>query len=372
MASISRGLGGDDTGYATLRDGMLNDLSEARSILLLVVDGLGERYLQAQGQGGALIEHLRARLTSVCPSTTATAIPAFLTGVPPLQHGFTGWFTWFSELGSQLTVLPFHTRLGGLLVPPAILSPADLSGATPFSDRLPVASHILMPERLSDSCFNRAFAGQAIRTGYRGLDGLAERIRQRINDSTGRNYLYAYWSEFDALAHEYGVGSMEAQDHLRLLDRFFSDLLLSLQGSDTAVLVTADHGFIDTRPASRLRLEAHPQLASMLMMPLCGEPRLAFCYVDPPRHRAFEQYVAEHFSQEMQLYPSRRLLEEGWFGLGAPHPRLAERIGHYALVMRDDYCISGQIPGERPLQHIGVHGGVSAAEMYVPLIYAHV
>ena len=51
-------------------------------------------------------------------------------------------------------------------------------------------------------------------------------------------------------------------------------------------------------------------------------------------------------------------------------PRLLDRVGHYALVMRENYAIKDWLTGERRYTHIGLHGGVSAAEMYVPLIVA--
>ena len=73
---------------------------------------------------------------------------------------------------------------------------------------------------------------------------------------------------------------------------------------------------------------------------------------------------------QIDLVSSSRLLEAGWYGLGAPHPGLKNRIGHYTLVMRENYMITGRLPGERPNCHIGVHGGVSQDEMYVPLIVA--
>jgi hypothetical protein len=64
------------------------------------------------------------------------------------------------------------------------------------------------------------------------------------------------------------------------------------------------------------------------------------------------------------------LVLQGWFGLGPANPRLAERVGHYTLVMNDNYTIKDWIPGEQRYLTVGVHGGVSAAEMYVPLIVA--
>jgi hypothetical protein len=38
--------------------------------------------------------------------------------------------------------------------------------------------------------------------------------------------------------------------------------------------------------------------------------------------------------------------------------------------MKDNYVLKDWLPGESRYQHIGVHGGVSQAEMYVPLITA--
>ncbi len=370
MASIRAALGGPSLGYPPLSGCSLPDLDRARTVLLLVIDGLGAEWVARHGAGGRLAAHLQGRLTSVCPSTTAAAIPGFLTGVAPLQHGFTGWFTWFAELGAQLTVLPFQLRLGRLPLPPELLSPMDLSGAAPFAAGLPVASHLLMPAWLAGSRFNHSFAGDARISGYDGLEGLEQCIVTLAGGAGGRRYLHAYWPEFDAIAHEHGVHGERALAHFRELDRFFDSLLQALAGSDTAVVVTADHGFVDTTSASRLRLEDHPGLAATLTMPLCGEPRLAFCYVDPARREAFEEYVGEHLSHAAGLVPRERMLDEGWFGSGEAHPNLHRRIGDYALVMRDHYSFSGRVPGERALQQVGVHGGLSADEMWVPLIYA--
>ena len=62
------------------------------------------------------------------------------------------------------------------------------------------------------------------------------------------------------------------------------------------------------------------------------------------------------------------MIDDGWFGLADPHPRLRERVGDYALVMQDDYAIRDRVADEKPFRHIGVHGGVSREEMRVPLV----
>ena len=70
-------------------------------------------------------------------------------------------------------------------------------------------------------------------------------------------------------------------------------MLGDIAGSDTLVIVTADHGIIDTARDRVIDLEDHPQLAETLVLPLCGEPRVAYCYVRPDRRRDFERIQSD-------------------------------------------------------------------------------
>ena len=83
MSSITTALGSSSP-YAPLTALLPAALADARHLVLLVVDGLGHDYLL--GRDSALRRHLRSPLTSVFPSTTASAIPTFLTGLAPQQH----------------------------------------------------------------------------------------------------------------------------------------------------------------------------------------------------------------------------------------------------------------------------------------------
>ncbi len=116
-----------------------------------------------------------------------------------------------------------------------------------------------------------------------------------------------------------------------------------------------------------IRLEEHPRLARTLRLPLCGEPRVAFCYVEPDRQDEFEACVREELHPLCSVYSSRALLEQGFYGLGEVHPRFAERIGDYTLLMNEHAVIKDRLLGERPFDQVGVHGGLSSAELYVPL-----
>ena len=109
MASIEAAFG-RRASYPELRDLASDEIAGARNLCLLVIDGLGWRYLARALGGGALRRHARAAITSTFPTTTATAITTFMTGLAPQQHGLTGWHMYFRELGTVLAVLPFRPR----------------------------------------------------------------------------------------------------------------------------------------------------------------------------------------------------------------------------------------------------------------------
>jgi hypothetical protein len=345
-------------------------IARARNIVLLVIDGLGYDYLEGAGAGSALQPHLKARITSVFPSTTASAVSSFLTGVGPQQHALTGWHAWLRELGCVATTLRFRARHGGESLSRAGIAPRSIYTAEPMFDRLAAQSHVVSPANIVDSDYNVAHSGTARRHGYQHLPELFSRTAAILKSNAERKFIHAYTYDFDETAHSRGSASPELQAKFRQIDAAYAEFLGDIAGTGTVVIAVADHGFIDSPKPFCIELEDHPALAGMLMLPLCGERRVAYCYVQPGEETAFEHYVQTRLGHCAGLYRSSDLIARGWFGLGAANPRLAERVGHYTLVMKDQYTIKDWILGEPRYLTQGVHGGVSAAEMYVPLIVA--
>ena len=371
MSSVIEGCGGALLAdYPPLSALETSLLANADNIVLLVIDGLGYDYLMSRERDSVLRQHLHSRLTSVAPSTTASAISTFLTGVAPQQHGLTGWFGYFRELGGVVAVLPFAARHGGASLTQAGISVESLYGHTAIFDGLPLASYVVCPDWIAQSPFNRAHAGDATVLPYKGVDGCFAAIAAAVGRRGGRKYVYAYWPGFDSLAHEHGVASEVVAAHYRTLDQAFAALLDALANTRTVVIVTADHGFVDVPEQKRLEVGAFPAIKSCLMAPLCGEPRLAYCYVRHDMRAQFESAVEAQLAQFAELRPSRALVERGLFGRGDPHPELLSRVGDYVLILKDDYVIVDRLAHEGPVSMVGYHGGLSAGEMYVPLVVA--
>jgi hypothetical protein len=365
MGSITTALGGTSP-YPPLASLPPAALAGVRHLVLLVVDGLGHDYLF--GRDGALRRHLRGPLTSVFPSTTASAIPTFLTGLAPQQHGLTGWHMYFREIGAIAAPLPFRVRTGRHALREAGVTPAQLFGLTPLFDRLPLPCHVVSPQHIIHSDFNVALSGRAKRHGYETLEEMFALIAGLLRRAEPRSYVHAYWPQLDSLAHEYGIHSDEVADAFASLDAAFAQVLDVARSNDSLIIVTADHGFIDTSAQQTIDLDDHPALRETLLLPLCGEPRAAYAYVRAGREVQFEDYVRGRLGERIHLLKSEDVLRRGWLGPGAPHPALRDRLGDYVLIPRGQFILRDWLKGEERHIHIGVHGGLSAAEMIVPLV----
>lgn len=369
MSSITTALGGNSP-YLPLTALPPDALRKARRLVLLVVDGLG--YHDLLRRNGILRDHVRGQLTSVFPSTTASAIPTFLTGLAPQQHGLTGWNMYFRELGAICAPLPFRMRTGKHGLREAGVTPAQLFGLTPLFDRLPLPCHVVSPRHIIHSDFNTALSGRAQRHGYETLDEMFALINGLLRSAEPRSYIHAYWPELDSRAHEHGIGSPQVAAAFAALDAAFAHLLHAARGSDTVFIVTADHGFIDTTAADTIDLDDHPQLRETLLLPLCGEPRMAYAYVRTGRETQFEDYVQTELQDRVQLLKSEHILRAGWLGPGDAHPALKDRLGDYVLLPRGRTILRDWLLGEERYVHVGVHGGLTAEEMWVPLVVASV
>ncbi|MGA7802930.1 MAG: alkaline phosphatase family protein [Gammaproteobacteria bacterium] len=370
MSSIHGALASGPHAYPALTALPSQALAEARHIVLIALDGLGYHYLRAQDPAGSLNRHLLGSMTSVFPSTTAAAITTFLTGTAPQQHGLTGWFMYLRELGMVAAVLPFRSRAAWLSLGQGGIDAREILGCTPFADTLSVNAHVVTQQRILHSDYSRATAGRARRHGYGTMDGFFDRIAGLLEGAREPSFIYGYWPEFDALSHQHGVASPLVFAHYQELDAAYGRFLERIQGTGAAIVVTADHGFVDTTPPDYVELADHPELADCLALPLCGEPRAAYCYVRPEKVAHFKSYVQDRLADRCWLYRSEELFHGGFFGRNTPHPRLLDRIGDYVLLMKDRYAIKDSVVGEKRFRPVGLHGGVSAEEMLVPLIVA--
>jgi len=367
VSTIQTALGSNPL-YPNLKDLDPEYLSSKKNILLIVLDGLGYQYLMEEGEGTIFNEYMKSRLTSVFPSTTASAITTFTSGVAPQEHAVTGWFMYFKEVGTASLALPFCPRFSGIPYSTNDIAVEDFYNFPSIFPAFNRDCHIVTLKHLKNSSFNKYSIKDVQSHGYTSLKGFTRSIATVIKKGKKNKYIYAYWPGFDKRAHQYGINSSETLKHLKLLDRSLRNLLKHLKGTDTVCLITADHGLIDTIPERNLTMAEFPDLKDMLILPLCGEPRVPYCYVKASRKDDFRDYVEKYLPHICKLYSREEIISQGFFGLKEENPKFRDRIGDFVLLMKENYVLHDWITGETPFQFIGYHGNLTPEEMYVPLV----
>ncbi|MCK4357290.1 MAG: alkaline phosphatase family protein [Candidatus Cloacimonetes bacterium] len=367
MSSITSACG-DNPIYKPIQSLNPSELSKSSNIVLIIIDGLGYEYLTTHGKNTILMEHLKDKLTSVFPSTTASGITSFLTGVSTQQHAITGWFVYLKELGLVSTILPFNPRCGGLPFGKIDIKPEVIFSQKTVFEKINRKSYHITNRRYVNSDYTTAYCKGAKRLSYKNLSNFFKRIKKAIKSKYDKKFICAYWPCFDALCHEYGTKSNEVSNHFTELNERITSLLKSIENKNTTVIITADHGLIDTNKSKIVHLKNHPKLLDALALPLSGDPRVAYCYVRPSKTKQFEDYIDQNFKDICDLYKSEDLVKRNFFGLFEPNKKLFDRIGDYTLIMKENYIIKDFVLGEEEKYLIGHHGGVSKEEMFVPLI----
>lgn len=335
MSSIA-GAFGSKQAYSQLKILHSSSLKNSKNIVLMVIDGLGYEYLKNK-KNTIFNKYLVGKITSVFPSTTAAAITTFLTGLAPQQHAVTGWFMNLKELGIVSKILPFTSRAGDLDFSKFISSEQILNQKS-FSDKIKADSFTVMHKKIINSDYTVALSGKSKRLGYINLVGFFKQIKKTIKSNNKRKYIYAYWPEFDDLSHKYGVNSKRVEKHFKELEKELKKFIKSIEGTNSIIIVTSDHGFIDTTKKRIIMLKEHPRLKECLTLPLCGEPRLCYCYVHPSKTKQFEEYIKTKLKNICHLYKSEDLIKKNYFGLFKPNKDLFDRSGDYTLILKRKLC----------------------------------
>jgi hypothetical protein len=344
-------------------------LSESTNLLFIAFDGMGFEFLRRYGQHTVLWKHLREKLTSVFPSTTATAITTFVSGLSTQEHAITGWYMYLKELGVISTILPFAPRYHGPSFGALHIDPGEIYDFPSIFDHGTRKSIVVTSRSIINSEFTNYLCHDAERHGYSTLRGFVRQVLASMKSPCDEGkFVYAYWPGLDKCAHEKGVRSRETVSHLQELDQAVTYLLRGLKGTDSTVMISSDHGLIDAAPEHVIDMNDHPRMRRTLTMPLCGEPRVPYCYVRPTKIDEFLTYVHEKLPFGCDVFTCDELMERNFFGLYSAHPKLRDRLGDYVLIPEGSYVLRDAVLGENPPAFAAYHGGMTDEEMFVPLI----
>src|SRR3954468_1387466 len=172
----------------------------ADQVVLLVLDGLGWQQL---GERPDLAPTLSAMtggpITTVVPSTTATALTSIATGQPPCRHGVVGYRVRTAGTGPEgqdevLNILRWRTGSGDASerVPPEGFSPSR-----PFEGEVVT---VISRGEFAGTGFTTVHLGGTKLVGWRLPSTLLVEVRRAL--AAGERFVYAYYDGIDRIAHE--------------------------------------------------------------------------------------------------------------------------------------------------------------------------
>ncbi|WP_135365133.1 alkaline phosphatase family protein [Halosimplex halophilum] len=358
--------------------------TDVSHVVLVLVDGFGLDRWRADADRYELFDALDTRgtvtpLTSVYPSETGSAIPTLHTGRTPAEHGMLGWEWYDPEVGAVVQGLPF-VRKGSGDSAADVMDPAELFAGDPIYDALVadgVDAHAVQPESIAGSPSSEAMLGAAEDHPAANAAELALTVRQTLESADGPTCCYAYFGMADALAHFAGTDSADYRAQLgAVADALQRQLVEGLDpetAAETLLVVTADHGLVDTDPDDYVDLVAVDGVADALRtgpggdpLPPVGSPRSAHLHLDD----GATDRVAAALDDRLDAFVTtgEDALADGLFGPD-PCERARRRAGDVVLSHRER---TAWCDDEDHLGHVGNHGGLHPEEMLVPFAAASV
>lgn len=360
LPSVAVSLGvPDDAGRAHM------DLPVRRRAVVALIDGLGARLLARRGGHAPFLRSLLPTvrvLTSGFPSTTATSMGTFGTGLPPGAHGLVGYEVLdpasgrtFNELSWQDGPDPRAWQPARTVFERAAAAGVDVTMIGPgYFDGSGLTTAALRGARF------RAGADLATR-----VDQTLAALRAGGRAPTAGHLLYLYWGDVDKIGHVHGCDSWQWGDELEATDRELARLAAQLP-SDTALYVTADHGMVDVPFEHRLDLAQDDELARGVHL-VGGEPRAPQLYCAPGAAGDVADTWRERLGPHAWVLSREEAVTLGWFG--AVSDAVRPRIGDVVVAMRGlQAVIDSRIHRPELLALYGLHGSLTPDEVEIPLL----
>ena len=388
----------------------LDQLGDAQAPLVMVlVDGLGWQMLRECAGHTPNLRRLLADsdyLHTCAPSTTAAALTTLATGVYPGAHAMVGYAVRDPLLrghlgaghvpgpGDVFDLITFknssHDPLTWQSVP-TLIERANAKAKAGYGPQLGAVS-------IGRSKFAGSGLSLAAWRGFKhiGVDALDQRPYQAYRAiKEGAKLVYLYVGELDHAGHNHGWHSDKWLEALEALDAMVGQLFRRLP-TGTRIVLTADHGMVDTDRHHRIDLAKEKELAKDVVA-VAGESRFLQLYVPDdvasapaagspglgvagPRGDGgvVENSGCEELAQSVAKRWAEFLGDRAiWVGtdpaplMGSLSPGARAAVGDVLVALNDNWTVvDSRVQSFHATQLIGVHGSLTPVELEVPLIKA--
>lgn len=359
-------------------------------VILVLVDAFGWRFFERFAGTNPLLQRIERdgrilKWTSQFPSTTSAHLTCLHTGLTP---GASGVFEWqFYEPTLDRVILPLFYSFAGdqkrETLRRAGVEAASLLPQPTFYTALQergVTSHIYQSREFTPSSYSDwMYHGAQTHPGL-ALAEAAVNLRLQVTTATTPMYCFLYIDKVDTLGHYYGPDSAqmdaEIETTLFVLEQALVQPLTRL-GRNALLIVTADHGMMETDPRTTRYLNTDPQLQGVLrflrgdgqgrLLPPGGSPRDVFLYVKEGYLEEATTFLATQLTGHSTVRTTQSLINADYFGPPPFDPRFRARVGDLVILPNPGESVWWYEKDRFEQRFYGHHGGLTPAEMAIPL-----
>ena len=358
-------------------------------VIVLFVDAFGWRFFE-QFQDHPLLRRFIERgsvtqLTSQFPSTTSAHVTTLYTGQPVGRHGVYEWFYYEPALDAVIAPLLFSfagdsqretliaTGIGAEYLLPAPDFIADL-----LEQGVNVTA--FQPREFARSTYStRLMTGAAIRPNLTLAEALVN-VRLQVTGSQGKVCSVLYFGDIDSVGHVHGPAApqmaAEIDAFLTIVERW---LCREIDGkvADTLLMLFADHGQVGMDPRTTIylnRSRIYGQLEPLLqrgrggrIIAPAGGPRDFFLHVRDEGLDEAQTLLGSFLAGRAEVVATEALIDAGYFGPGPVADVFRRRVGNLVVLPYAGESVYWYEKDRFEQKHYGHHGGLTRAEMEIPL-----
>lgn len=340
--------------------GLAERIGAPRRIVVLLVDGLGYHLLPAAARESALLaDAVAGRLGSLTelhsglPSTTPVSLASLATGVAAGEHGIVGFTVRVPDTDRVLTHIRWRDD-------PPVSTWAPMPTLFTRAAAAGVSSAAVLPAEFAGTGLTRAvYGGARFVPRSRKDDPVAALV------SAEADVVLGYTSAVDTAMHLHGLTSPQWGVAVAGAGRLIERLRAALP-SDTALLVTADHGGLDVPPSNRLDLADNVDLRTGVRI-VAGEPRFRYLHTIDGAAADVHAAWTEVLAHRADVLTRDELIDTRL--LGPVRAEFAPRIGDVVAICREDFALFAREHEPKEVSAlIGLHGARTDVETAVPLL----
>lgn len=341
-------------------------LPAAGRAVVVLADGLGAELLRSRsGHAPFLRAAIAAQaadvpsvITAGFPSTTATSMGTFGTGLPPGVHGLAGYQVRVPGRDQLFNELDW---IGG--PDPLQWQPHPTVFQSAVAAGIPVT--MVGPGKFDGSGLTTAALRGASFTAAQDLPAAVDSAA-RACAATRRSLVYLYWGDVDRSGHQHGCQSWQWGEAVELLDAELRRLRAVLP-ADASLTVTADHGMVDVPDSGKTDVARDAELRDGVEL-VGGEARGVQLYCRPGAAADVLETWTQRLGDDAWVMTRDDAISAGL--LGTVDDAVRPRFGDVIVALRGPIgFVDSRVMNPRVIRLIGQHGSLTDAEQLVPFIH---